>query len=223
METRVADALKQLTAFLLPVVCAGCGIEGETVCPVCRGALVPRPLTRTVRVADGSLVVHSALEWDETTAALLAALKQQGRTGVARALAPAMRAAVMAARPRAARVAVVAVPSSPRALRERGYAVVDLLLRRAGVPVVPLLAVRRQAADQRRLGREERRRNMSGVFTVRARLPAACTGVILVDDVITTGATMHDASAAIRAAGIPVLGAATVVSTMLRNLSGNHA
>lgn len=223
MESRAADALKQLVAFLLPVACAGCGREGETVCVGCRGELIPRPLTRTVRVADGPLVVHSALEWDDTTAVLLAALKQHGRTGVARVLAPATSAAVMAARPSGARVAVVPVPSSPRAQRDRGYAVVELLLRRAGVPAIRLLAVRRQPADQRGLGREARRRNMAGVFAVRGQLPSSCAGVILVDDVITTGATMHDACSAVRAAGIPVLGAATVVSTMLRNLSGNHA
>lgn len=99
--------------------------------------------------------------------------------------------------------AVVAVPASPRALRTRGFdhtaVIAERVARTLGVPVLPALATA-GARDQRALGRNARRENVAGVFAV-ARGVAPPPRVLLVDDVMTTGATLDAAAAILLAAG----------------------
>jgi predicted amidophosphoribosyltransferase len=111
---------------------------------------------------------------------------------------------------------VVPVPSSRAAFRRRGYAVTDLLARRAGATPRRLLVPGRAGLDQRGLGRQERARNVGG--TLRARR-AEGMRVVVVDDVVTTGATLDEAVRVLRRAGADVVGAAAVATTPLRSFS----
>lgn len=219
-----ADAL----ALLFPVSCAGCGAPDIALCPACR-ALVEGPGDLSRRL-DGGLIVHSAFRYEGEIARMLRALKQEGRTALARpfghalaalaagpagpagrAALPAGRAALGADRPRAL---YVPVPTSRAAQRRRGYGVVELILRRSGLPSASLLRAARRADDQRLLGREERARNVSG--TLRALPASAGVPVMIVDDVVTTGATLAEAARALEAAGARVVGAITVAATPRR-------
>lgn len=201
---------REIGALMLPVACAGCGCEGESLCASCRSALTP---SVTVRTIEGGLRVASGLRRDDVSGAVMHAFKTEGRLGLARPLAQALRVAVLAQRPVGEKVALVPIPSSREAFRRRGYRPVELVLSRAGFSSFPLLAVRRGLADQRQLGRADRAANMAGAFRVIRRVPADATGVILVDDVVTTGATLHAACLAIQASDLRVFGAATVLDT----------
>ena len=85
---------------------------------------------------------------------------------------------------------VCAVPLHPLRYLQRGYnqsaVVAKLLARRLGVPYCPLLKRTRMTQQQAKLSRAERFDNVSGAFRSRA---ASCKRVLLVDDVVTTGAT----------------------------------
>lgn len=129
---------------------------------------------------------------------------------------------------------LVPIPSARAARRRRGHDPVRSVtaaaareLGRRGLPAVlaPVLRQGRRVADQAGLGAAERAANLSGAFTVvpgaRTLLrPAQARGrglrVILVDDVVTTGATLAEAARAVRAAGAEVSAAVTVAATMLR-------
>ncbi|GAB3624550.1 hypothetical protein GCM10027418_26350 [Mariniluteicoccus endophyticus] len=117
-------------------------------------------------------------------------------------------------------VSLVPVPSSPAAVRRRGRDVVGHLARRTGrrlgLPVVAVLAQARAVADQGGLTQDARAANLRGAM--RARRPVEGP-VVVVDDVITTGATVCEAVRALRAEGIDVIGAAAVAATVLRRLS----
>ena len=164
---------------------------------------------------------------------MIRALKEDGRTGLARALAPALRAAVDAAAERAGsgirpgaddamRVVVVPVPTSRAAYRRRGFRVVDLVAKRAAVPVARLLRPARVTADQRGLTRDARQRNVAG--SMRATDAAGCRVLVLVlDDVATTGATLAEAARALRAAGAEVVGAAVIAATPRRGAPNGGA
>ncbi len=155
--------------------------------------------------------------FDGQAARALRALKERGRTDVARALAPALRESLRAAVAGARRpVVVVPVPTSPAAMRRRGYRVPDLVARRAGIRPARLLAVTRVTGDQRALGRGERASNVAG--SMRARAGASGLAVVLVDDVLTTGATLAEARRALEAAGARVVAAAVVADTPLRHI-----
>lgn len=211
----VGAALADALALLLPVVCAGCGAPDADVCAQCRLALEPRVDTRRVDAAGGAVPVCSGLRFDGVTARIVRAVKEEGRTPLARALAPALRAAVAVfAEPGAV---LVPLPTSRASFRRRGYRVPDLLARRAGLPVRPLLRTVRRTADQRGLGRDQRRANVAKSMISR---DAASLRVILIDDVVTTGVTIAEAVRALRDAGADVIGAATVAATPRRLRGG---
>ena len=107
-------------------------------------------------------------------------------------------------------VVLVPIPTSRAAYRRRGYRVIELVARRAGLKTARLLRIVGATADQRGLSREARRRNVA--HSLRAR-GAAGVQVIVIDDVVTTGATLAEAVRALRAGGADVIGAATIAAT----------
>lgn len=127
-------------------------------------------------------------------------------------------------------VLLVPVPSAARAVRARGFDAGLALARAAasrlpGARAGPLLTSTRRVADQSGLGAAERRENLAGAFRVGWARPwspglprAAADGVrvVVVDDVVTSGASLTEAVRALQAGGVPVLGAATVAATVRR-------
>ena len=165
--------------------------------------------------------------------------KDRGRADLDRLLAPALRAAAACLSPELRRVldeqllgapgrppvAVVPVPSSRAARRARGREPVGVLaaavargLHDAGVPVrvVPALARRGSGRDQVGLGARARGRNLTGAVRMTRRgsreLGQRST-CILVDDVLTTGATLAAVERALEAHGHDVLGATVLAAT----------
>jgi ComF family protein len=210
----VTTALLDAWAVLSPVECAGCGRPDRAVCAACRAELRPAPIRRTL--TDGTPAI-AALQYTGPLRAMVLEFKERNRTDVARALAWPLAAAVSAARelPGAAAAELVPVPTSAAAYRRRGYDPVGLLLRRAGLPASRVLSRRRGRAAQKALGSLERRTNTAGMMRARRPLPGRV--FVLVDDVLTTGATIEECARAIRAAGGTVLAAAAVASTELRS------
>jgi predicted amidophosphoribosyltransferase len=93
------------------------------------------------------------------------------------------------------------VPSTRASIAERGFNTAQELARALSVlihvPCSGLLDKVRDTADQAGLGRDQRRRNLSGAFRARA----TAGKIVLVDDVMTTGATADACARALRAAG----------------------
>jgi ComF family protein len=220
LRAALVDALLDALAVLWPVDCAGCGTADQALCAACRAAVSPVVVVREV----GGLRVVSAGEYAGVGRRVILSFKQQGRTDVAGPLATSLATAVAHARrafgddltsrqtPRTpGAVLIVPVPSSRAALGRRGFDPVRLLLRRAGLGFSPVLLSTRRTAAQKKLGVDERAANMVGAFVARRRIPGV--RVLLVDDVVTSGATLAEAARAIRAAGGEVVGAATLAFT----------
>lgn len=206
----LAQAWSDAAAVLLPVACAGCGEPPEGLCAACRARLEPAP-RRTV--ISGGLEVVSALEYAGVPARVVRELKEEGRTGLAEPLGGALAAAVQAGHwPQDA--AYVPIPTSPRSMRARGYRVVDLIMRRAGLPVARHLIPAGRSADQRGLDAAARAANVAG--SMAAARAARGRDVVIVDDVMTTGATLAEAARTLRRSGARVIGAATVAATPRR-------
>lgn len=203
--------LLDAAAVLAPVACAGCGADDRALCPACRAALAPA--LRYDRLDDGTPLV-SALEYAGPVRQAILAFKERGRTDVARALARPLAAAMRDAAERipfADAPAMCAVPSSRAAFRRRGYDPVSVVVRAAGWRPVPLLRHTRRHEEQKALGQAERARNV--VNSLAARHPVTGRRLIVVDDIVTTGATITEAVRALRAAGGEVPFALTLAFT----------
>ncbi len=218
MLTLLREAALDALAVLLPVECAGCGAWDRGVCQQCRAALNPVARDRDV----GGLRVWAGLEYDGVARSVMLALKSQQRVDAATALAPALACAVRAAAA-AARgdgVEVVAVPGTRAAYRRRGYDPVRLLISRAGLGASRVFSAARPHRSQKQLGAGERDRNLRGTF--RLRRSVAGHRILLIDDVVTTGATLREAARVLREGGAEVVGAAVVASTRRRDGSAER-
>ena len=210
--------------LLAPPLCWGCygpARRGDALCRGCRGRLhrlVAEPVwLRGVRV--WAPVAYSGPARD-----LVRALKFRAAMGVA----DTMAAQIVANAPPEliARVTLVPVPLHPGRLRSRGYnqaaAVAEALGRRTGMEVADCLVRTGPAATQVGRHRAERRAGPAGA--IRAAGPAAAgrrpaggpPRVLLVDDVVTTGATLAACRDALRAAGASEIAAVVFARTLGR-------
>jgi predicted amidophosphoribosyltransferase len=169
-------------------------------------------------------------DYDGAVRQLLLAYKERGASGLRRPLGEALARAVAAAAgdlPPGRSVTVVPVPSTRAAIRERGDDVVLELarvaaagVRRAGCDarVLPALSHVRRVRDSAGLGAADRASNLRGALAVRpsAQRRVAGATVVLVDDLVTTGATLVEAARSLRGSGGVVVGAATVAATRRR-------
>lgn len=214
----MARVLADLLDLVLPRSCAGCGAPGRTLCAACR-LLLASPRAHTPTPAPPGLPrLVAASSYDGPVREVLLAHKERGRLGLARPLGAALAASLLLL-DLPPRVVLVPVPSSRAAVRQRGHdharRLASAAARRApGAGVSTLLVPARRVADQAGLDAGARAANLSGAL--RARRALAGLPVVVVDDVVTTGATLTEAARALRAVGADVVGAAVVAATTRR-------
>ncbi len=215
--------------LFLGSTCAVCETPGRALCPACRDWL-PRagaPAWPTP-CPSGLVLPMAAGEYTGPLKALVVAHKERRALALARPLGEVLACVVrdlvdVLAAP-GTPVGLVPVPSRPAVVRQRGHdpmlrtaRVAAARLRRTGTPasVRRLLAPAGRVADQAGLGAEARAANLAGAFRAR-RAGTVGPVLVVVDDVITTGATARESQRALEAAGHVVAGVAAVAATRRR-------
>jgi len=209
----MSPPLADLIDLILPANCAGCGAAGLRLCPSCGGA--ERPLVR--RDVQGLRVVAAAPYGDGLRAALIA-YKERNRRDLTGALGELLARAADAFGP--APLTLIPIPSTRPIARVRGgdhvMRLAAVAARAQGRQVVSALRLGRSVLDSAGLDSRERRVNLSGAMWAAPPAPAAAVSirsVVVVDDIVTTGATLHEGARALADAGWPVVGAAVIGST----------
>lgn len=212
--------LAVLLDLVLPRTCAGCSVPGRALCLSCR-TLLAGPALGLVRpdpCPEGLPPVSALLAYEGVAQRLLLCHKERGRLHLTAPLGEGLAAAVRVLT--VAPVLLCPVPSSVRAVRQRGHDHAFRLATAAARALGPqasaarMLAPARQVADQSGLTTQQRAANLRGALRA-TREPQG--PVVVVDDVVTTGATLVEATRALRAAGHEVVGAAAVAATTRRS------
>ncbi len=224
---RFREAWRLGWGLVWPAVCAGCGAPDVALCAACRRAVTGPAFFQPVVGWPPGWGVWAAAAYGGTAARLVLSWKERGRHDLTGPFGAGMASALMACREASSEPAspwlLVPVPSSAGARRRRGGDLVAALARRAarlvgpawvagghGPPpiVAPVLTHQRDVRDQGELSARARRKNLAGALALRPglRLSLPQRGCVIVDDVVTTGATAAETARVLTSAGARVLG-----------------
>jgi predicted amidophosphoribosyltransferase len=199
--------------LVLPLECGGCGAPSTRWCPACAQELAVRPdqpRLITPRV-DPGVPVLSLGRYAGARREAIVAVKEHGRADLIAPLAVAMHAGLerllmwgVVDTP----LTVVPAPTRRSAARRRGGDPVTRMARAAtaglgGVHVIQALRLRGMVRDSVGLSGADRQRNIAG----RVKLTKPLAGeVLVVDDIVTTGATAAESVRVLHIAGVHVAG-----------------
>lgn len=211
---RLRDAISGLVDLVFPLRCAGCAVLGTGWCPACEPELavlrrIERPLL------ESGPPVYSLGRYRGPARHAVLAYKESGRRDLAdpfgRALATGLRALSAEGErgwwlvPAPSRAVVSRRRGGPHLVRVGHRAVAALAESGWAASVADCLAMDRRVRDSAGLDPAERVRNLSGRVLVRnGRFPPRGAPAVLIDDVITTGATAASCLRALEGAGIGV-------------------
>ena len=216
--------LNQLKAivldFLFPPWCVSCGVRGSFLCSSCQSSLLrvlPPLCVKCGRsLASGTLCpscagrsmeidgIRSPFRFDGAVRQAVIHFKYRNVKALAAPLAQLMKE-YLVANPLPAEV-LVPVPLHRHRLRQRGYNQASLLARELGrlssMPSVEdsLVRLRDTPAQTRTKSAEERQSNVAQAFVCRGQKLAG-KGILLIDDVCTSGVTLDACATALKAAG----------------------
>lgn len=184
-----------LRNLLFPTQCIYCDYPGEALCQPCVWQLKPF-LAGTF---TGVTTCVAASEYTDRMRDVVLAYKS-GRRGYGPGIATALLRTINTFQISAD--AVVAIPSTKNKIQERGFDTIGELAtqvaRQLHLPHLRALALTKAVKDQVGLHPDARRRNLDGAFTPTQR---SAKRLLLLDDVVTTGATVTAAAKALRISG----------------------
>jgi predicted amidophosphoribosyltransferase len=217
--------VRALLDLLLPLECGGCGLPGAGWCVACAEELADHPVALRPRV-DPGVPCWALGAYTGARRSAVIAIKERGRRDLAEPLGAALAGALGWLREtgnldpaQLAPLVLIPAPTRARAARRRGGDPVTAMARAAarglpGCAVVSGLRLAPGARDSVGLSPAARRANVEGRVTssVSRTDLVADANVVIVDDVLTTGATVTEAVRTLCRAAVPVSGVIVVAT-----------
>jgi len=210
--------MKSLAELIFPSRCIGCSQLGISICSTCRKSWHSHIYHRTIKVLDTSYPVISAIEYSPIASRVLLRAKEANQEAADQLLVSALSHSLRYFLKKFGFGVLVPIPSRRSATRKRGrdfmQEITDSVAENESIKSLQILQHQRAVRDQSQLNSQQRSRNIAGAFSTSFNLAEVRDSgnigpLIIVDDLVTTGATLAEAIRALRTAGFPVLGAVT--------------
>lgn len=179
-----------ISELLFPRQCAGCRTPGHLLCPRCKTQLATPPF-RYNPGAPVHVPVFVLGPYADPHRGVILAMKEHKNLAVRRHIGAVLSAAIDYLEARGdipIGTHLIPAPTRPASARARGGDPVTAICRAAGRPTHDVLTLAEHTPDQGSLDESGRRRNLEGMISISAVPPQP---VIVVDDVVTTGATLQ--------------------------------
>jgi predicted amidophosphoribosyltransferase len=208
-----------LTEVIFPSRCIGCSRLGISICSECRKQWHPHIYQRTINFSGEIFPVLSAIQYSPIASRVLLSAKESQIKAADQLIVNGIVHALKLVINRYGSATLVPIPSRKSANRKRGrnflQEITAAVALEIDLPYQSPLTHIRKVRDQSQLNLVDRSANISGAFSISpdftSQIYAGNTGpkIIVIDDLITTGATLAEAIRALRTAGFTVLGAVT--------------
>ena len=212
------NLFSDLKYLLFPTRCFGCRELGYSICSQCRRQWNPHLFQS--RVSD--VAVYSAISYSPVAKNILLAAKEQSIKSADQLVHIALRASLQELFQKHSSCALVPIPSGRSSNRRRGRDFINEMAisvaKDFGVAVLPLLEHRRVIRDQSNLNIAGRRENLAMALSIKPEFHGIYSGesVVILDDLVTTGATINEANRALTRGGFKVQAAATACVALRR-------
>lgn len=190
--------MQEIAQLVFPGRCLGCHRLSSTICANC----LEQWQVSKFKIKYSELTVHSGILYTPVAAKIILASKENGTVTADQLLIQAIVGQIQTTAVDIQRIRLVPIPSNNRSSRRRGRNfMVDIVRQisvQTGIEMLDCLALTGKTSDQSGLNRRQRLQNMHGSISMKAM---ARGELLLVDDVITTGATLKEAARAINSQG----------------------
>jgi predicted amidophosphoribosyltransferase len=200
-----------LLELVFPTRCLGCGVLGAQLCSDCANDLQIYDFKSSL----GVVPVFSSIRYGPKARHILLAAKEDGVRKADDLLVAALRNSLRSAvQTTGIRPALIPIPHSSQAIRKRGRDfVAEIAGRVSEIEAIPLRQIirhNRKVHDQASMNASSRIGNLSGAMSVIRNCGRPCE-VFLIDDLMTTGATLSEAVRVLKTGGFHVVAAVTAL------------
>ena len=207
------ELLRNINELIFPSRCVACGVLGLSLCSQCRRGWHPHSYQSEIgRDAATRLTVFSSVLYSPIAQKIILGAKESHLKVCDQLVSEAITHSLQRVLINSSVDFLIPIPSRPAAARLRGRQFINEISQGASkacsIPIASALRHRRRVKDQSGLDSQARWNNVEGAFVVEGEYGLRGS-VLLIDDLVTTGATLSEAARALRYAGIKVVGAVT--------------
>lgn len=203
------NSIASLRELIFPVRCLGCDQLGISICSQCRKFWHPR-IIKTWSHSKEKFPIYSSIPYSPIAGKVLLSAKENSLELADNLLTTALLHSLRGARSQNQIDFLVPIPSRKSVARKRGRQFISVLSKSIGesenLPTEEILTHIRKVRDQSNLDAKDRAANLDKALISLRFLSGKA---VLIDDLVTTGATLHEAARALRSKGITVAAAVT--------------